>query len=190
MGRLMAVARLVWMQKCYNICQATFALICFNDILFPGTWDWNWRTLEQWSGHLPQAFGPDESPPGPHHSLGPSLERHAHVCGHACLRSVTSWPTAFWLPQHWGQHPFHQRDPRGNPQPPPLQPTACLLLRRTAWTWPSPMHIRGPPAYKWPASCQLPGGWPVKQSKKVREKKQNHQYLWIILTHVSEIFPT
>ena len=49
-------------------------------------------------------------------------------------------------------------------QPRPLQPTTCPLPRRPAWTWPSRMHIRGPPVYKWPPSCQMPGNWPVKQS--------------------------
>ena len=30
-------------------------------------------------------------------------------------------------------------------------------LRRPAWTWPSPLHIREPPVYKWLASCPMPG---------------------------------
>ena len=41
--------------------------------------------------------------------------------------------------------------------PPTLQQTPSPLLRRPAWTWPSPMHIRGPPVYKWLPSCPMPG---------------------------------
>ena len=43
------------------------------------------------------------------------------------------------------------------PTPPPLQQTPNPLLRRPAWTWPSPMHIREPPVYKWLPSCPKPG---------------------------------
>ena len=81
-------------------------------------------------------------------------------------------------------HPFHQRDPRGSPQPTPLQPTTCPLLRRPAWTWPSPMHIRGPPVYRWLPSCPMPGDWPVKQSvlsNSLRSKRcggKKISFLW------------
>ena len=103
--------------------------------------------------------------------------------GHACLRSIPPWPRPLWLPQPWRQHPFHQWDPRWSHHPPTLQQTPSPLLRRPAWTWPSPMHIRGPPVYKWLPSCPMPGDWPVKQSllldnlrsKRRGKKKQKKQ---------------
>ena len=38
---------------------------------------------------------------------------------------------------------------------PQLQQTPSPLLRRLAWTWPSPLHIREPLAYSWLASCPM-----------------------------------
>ena len=51
---------------------------------------------------------------------------------------------------------IHQWNPRWSPQPTPLQQISGPLLGRLAWVWPSPMHIREPPAYKWLASCPMP----------------------------------
>ena len=66
---------------------------------------------------------------------------------------------------------------------PPLQQTCSPFVRRPAWTWPSPLHIREPPVYKWLASCPMPGHWPVKPSlllnvlrskRHEKEGKTNH----------------
>ena len=134
-------------------------------------WDWSWRTLEWWSRNFPEVARPHQSPPSPsppapipHQRPDPPLECHAHACGHACLCSIPPWPRPIWLPQPRRQHPFHQWDPRWGHQPTPLHQTSSPLLRRPAWTWPSPLHIREPPVYKWLASCPMPGDWPVKQS--------------------------
>ena len=110
-------------------------------------WDWSWRTLEWWSRNFPEVARPHQSPPSPsppaplpHQRPDPPLERHAHACGHACLCSIPPWPRPIWLPQPRRQHPFHQWDLRWGHQPPPLHQTSSPLLKRPAWTWPSPAH--------------------------------------------------
>ena len=76
---------------------------------------------------------------------------------------------------------------------PPATADSHPLLRRPGWTWPSPMHIRGPPVFM---ATIVPNAWswPVKQSllleilrSKRRGQKKNNGVIHLAENKRSEL---
>ncbi len=116
---------------------------------------------------FPAAFRPNRHPaarnhraPLHHHSLDPPLRGHAHTCGHACLRNVAPGPRTVKLPYHSPSI----SEILAEAAKPSLFSRRPNPFRGPASIWLSPMHLRGPPLYKQPPLCQMPGVGRIKES--------------------------